>query len=69
MTDATPRDLTLKLDFLNQGDYTMELMRDGQNAERFAADYKREILDVNRNSSIPVHMVSGGGWAAVITEK
>jgi len=66
MTDATPRDLSLKLDFLEEGNYTMDLVKDGKNAGRNAEDYKMEVHEVNMNSVIQIHMVSGGGWAAKI---
>jgi len=66
MTDDTPRDMNIKLDFLESGTYTMEIMKDGMNAEHHAQDYKKEIIKVDQNSVIPIHMVSGGGWAAII---
>ena len=66
MTDDTPRDMNLKLDFLGSGTYTMEIMKDGMNAAHHAQDYKKEIIEVDKNSVIPIHMVSGGGWAAKI---
>jgi alpha-glucosidase len=66
MTDATPRDLLLKLDFLEEGNYTMVLIKDGKNAGRNAEDYKLEVQEVNMDSVIPIHMVSGGGWVAKI---
>ena len=47
----------------------MEIMKDGLNADHHAEDYKRELIEVNQNSVVPVHMVSGGGWAAKIVEK
>ena len=69
MTDDSPRDFELKLDFLSAGTYTMEIMKDGVNAAHHAQDYKREVIEVNQNTIIPVHMVSGGGWAARIMKK
>jgi alpha-glucosidase len=47
----------------------MEIMKDGLNAAHHAEDYKKEIIEVNRNSMVPIHMVSGGGWAAKIKTK
>ena len=69
MTDDTPRDFNIKLDFLKAGSYTMEIMKDGLNAEHHAQDYRREIIEVTKDSVIPIHMVSGGGWAARIMIK
>ncbi len=68
MTDDTPRDFELKLDFLGSGTFSMEIMKDGLNAAHHAEDYKKEVIEVNRNSIVPIHMVSGGGWAAKIME-
>ncbi len=69
MTDDSPRDFNVKLDFLDEGSYTMIIMKDGVNAEHHAQDYKRETIEVTRDSVIPIHMVSGGGWAASIIAK
>ncbi|MCA0931451.1 glycoside hydrolase family 97 protein [Lutimonas saemankumensis] len=67
MTDNTARSFTLSLDFLPvDKTYKMEIFKDGVNASRHAEDYKKEILEVDRNSIIPVNMVSGGGWIARI---
>ncbi len=66
MTDDSPRDFNLKLDFLGAGTYTMELMKDGINAERHAEDYIKDQIQVDQHTVIPIHMVSGGGWAAKI---
>jgi alpha-glucosidase len=66
MTDDTPRKFDIKLEFLELGDHQMEFFKDGMNASKYAEDYKREIIDVNRNSTIPIDMVSGGGWVAII---
>lgn len=66
MTDDTARDFDIKLDFLSPGPHQMELFKDGINAEMHAEDYKREIIDVDQNSIIPVSMVSEGGWVAII---
>ncbi|WKK67191.1 glycoside hydrolase family 97 protein [Lutimonas zeaxanthinifaciens] len=67
MTDSTARSFELSLDFLPvDKNFKMEIFKDGVNASRHAEDYKREILDVDRNSVMPVNMVSGGGWIARI---
>lgn len=66
MTDGTARNFDIKLDFLSPGSYQMEIFKDGINAEMHAEDYKREIIEVNQNSVIPINMVSEGGWVAII---
>jgi alpha-glucosidase len=66
MTDWTPREFTIDLSFLDEGQYTMTVMKDGINADRYAQDYKREQQMVTRTNKIPLKMASGGGWAAII---
>ncbi len=67
MTNWEPRELELSLSFLGEGPYTMEVFKDGINADRFAEDYQRETLEVDGNSTITAKMGPGGGWAAIIS--
>ena len=67
MTDWTSRDLELDLSFLKEGNYKMEVYRDGINANRYAEDYKIDAMEVNRESKIIAKMAPGGGWSAIIT--
>ena len=67
MTDWTPRNLELDLSFLKKGDYTMQVYKDGINADRFAEDYKIDEIQVNQNSKIKAEMSGGGGWTAIIS--
>lgn len=69
MTNWTARDLTIDLSFLNDGDYTMQVWKDGINADRNAKDFKMETISVNRNSKIKISMTTGGGYVAVIAKK
>jgi alpha-glucosidase len=65
MTDWTPRELELNLSFLKEGTYSMEVFKDGINADRFAEDYTLKRLEVNKNSKIS----AGGGWTAIISKQ
>ncbi|MFD2292862.1 glycoside hydrolase family 97 protein [Mariniflexile gromovii] len=69
MTDWTSRKLELDLSFLKEGNFKMEVFRDGKNANRFAEDYKIDIIEVNKDSKITAEMSAGGGWAAIISIK
>jgi len=62
MTSWSARDLTLPLDFLDEGVYKATICQDGVNADRYAADYIL-IKDkfVNRNDILPIHLAPGGG--------
>ena len=68
MTDWTPRELELDLSFLDDGTYTMELFKDGANAERYAEDYKIATKEVTKNSKVTAKMSSGGGWVAILSK-
>ncbi|WP_346758398.1 glycoside hydrolase family 97 catalytic domain-containing protein [Agaribacillus aureus] len=66
MTDWEKRDLDIDFSFLGDKEYTMEIYRDGANAERYASDYKKTTKKVNKDSKETIHLASGGGWVARI---
>lgn len=66
MTNWTPRELEIDLSFLGEGNYQMEVFRDGANAAKVGRDYKRELLPVPDNRKIKIRMAPGGGWTARI---
>ncbi len=69
MGDWSPRDLTLKLDFLPEGKWSMKSMSDGRNAHREATDNIIETSTVNSGDTINLHLAPGGGWVAILTPK
>jgi alpha-glucosidase len=69
MTNWTGRDLSLDLSFLDEGEYTMQIWKDGINADRNAKDYKMETMAVNKQSKVKMSMTTGGGWVAIISKK
>ena len=64
MTNWDPRELTIDLSFLDEGDYRAVIFKDGINADRQASDYKKEERTVNRSDQITIGLSPGGGWAA-----
>ena len=66
MTDWTPRDLTISLDFIGEGTHSASIFADGINARKDATDYKHTVQTVTRNDRLSLHLSSGGGWAAII---
>ncbi len=66
MTDWSPRELTVDLSFLPQGDFTMEFFQDGPNADRYASDFEQGQKKVSRGQKIRIRLAPGGGWAARI---
>jgi len=69
MTDWKAREMELDLSFLPAGNYSMEIFRDGINADRHAQDYKHLSQEVKQGDKIRISMVSGGGWLAKISPR
>ncbi len=68
MTDWSPRSLELDLSFLPAGNFTIQVWKDGVNADRHAADFQQEKQNVSASSIMKIEMASGGGWAAIISK-
>ncbi|BAV10272.1 alpha-glucosidase [Filimonas lacunae] len=69
MTNWTARSLTIPLTFLENGQWQMQALKDGVNANNHAADYTIENATVTVGASITIELSSGGGWSAVLTKK
>ena len=66
MTGWDSKSLELSLDFLPEGEYTVEIFVDGANAYRIARDYKKVVSTLPADRNLSVHMAPGGGFAAII---
>jgi alpha-glucosidase len=66
MTGWDPKSLELSLDFLPEGEYTVEIFVDGANAYRLARDYKKVVSSLPADRKLTVHMAPGGGFAAIV---
>jgi alpha-glucosidase len=63
MCDWKERDITLKFNFLNTGQYKATICRDGINADRYAADYIIEKdIPLKKDDEIRIHLSPGGGF-------
>lgn len=63
MTNWTERDIELDFSFLGEGEvYRATLFKDGANANKQAADYKKETFIVTRDSGQKIHLAPGGGF-------
>lgn len=69
MTDWNARTLYFNADFLGEGEYTMNVWKDGINADKHAADFAKETITITKASKIEVNMAPGGGWVAIISKK
>jgi len=67
ITDWTSRDMDLDLSFLPAGNYSMEIFKDGINADKYAEDYKHLKTNVKSGDKMKIHLAPGGGWAARIS--
>ena len=66
MTNWTERDLDLPLDFLSTEKYQAKLYLDGDDADRFPKHVKIDSRAVERQSSLKIHLATGGGCAVSI---
>jgi len=66
MSNWTARELTLDFSFLGEGAYHATVFKDGINADRFATDYKREVINISSGDTLTIQLSNGGGWAARI---
>ena len=67
LTNWDARELLLDLSFLGEGNWTMEIFRDGANADKAARDFAHEIVRVPADRKVNIKMAPGGGWVARIT--
>lgn len=61
------RIVTLDLNFLGEGDWKVELFKDGVNVQRHAEDYHRTFGPAE--GTMTVEMAPGGGFAAIFTKE
>lgn len=69
MTNWDARDMTLDLSFIGEGEYELEIFRDGVNADKAARDYKKESASLPADRQLSIHMAPGGGFVARISKK
>ena len=65
MTDEQPRSFNIDLSFLDQGSYTLQLYRDGANADQYAEDYRYDEQEITSESELVIELATGGGWVGV----
>ncbi|NLG85202.1 MAG: glycoside hydrolase family 97 protein, partial [Firmicutes bacterium] len=67
MTDWTPRELVIPLEFLGEGQYIAEIYADAEDADRNpqAVEIRREVVEAG--GRMRVRLASGGGLAVIFT--
>lgn len=68
MTDFSSRSFDVPLSFLDEGQYSITVFKDGINAGRRAEDYAKETFIVTNKSTITIQMAPGGGYACRISK-
>jgi alpha-glucosidase len=68
MTDFTARSFDVPLSFLDEGQYSVTIFKDGINADRRAEDYASETFTVTNRAILNLRLASGGGFACRITK-
>jgi alpha-glucosidase len=69
MTDWEARDINLKFDFLDEGEYKATICKDGINADRYASDYILIDTLVKKDEEMKIHLAPGGGFLIRLIKK
>jgi alpha-glucosidase len=68
MTDWEERYMNISFDFLEEGEYSLQVWQDGVNANKHAADYQVKSLTIDKNTILPIHLAKGGGWVGILSQ-
>ena len=66
MADWTARELTIPLNFLEEGNHVAEICSDGINADRYPSDYIINKSTLTNKQTLTIKMSPGGGFLARI---
>ena len=64
ITNWDPKEFEIVFDFLEDGEYQMEFIEDGINADTRAIDYLKRSLTITKGDSLHIKLAPGGGWVA-----
>jgi len=67
MTNWDARSFTIPLTFLEGKKYKIEILKDGINVGKHAADYQLFTEEINKGDKLQVDMAAGGGYTAILT--
>lgn len=68
ITNWDPKEFEIVFDFLDDGEYQMEFIEDGINADTRAIDYLKKSKTITKGESININLAPGGGWVARIVK-
>jgi len=64
ITNWDPKEFEIVFDFLDEGEYAMEFIEDGINADTRAIDYLKRSQTITKGDSVNIRLAPGGGWVA-----
>ena len=64
ITNEEERLLDIPTDFLKPGNYRLEAIEDGINANARAEDYKKTEKNIKSGETLKLKLAAGGGWVA-----
>ena len=68
ITNWDPKEFEITFDFLEDGEYQMEFIEDGINADTRAIDFLKKSNTITKGDSINIKLAPGGGWVARIVK-
>jgi len=68
ITNWNPKEFEITFDFLEDGEYHLECIEDGINADTRAIDYMKKSKKVTKDDSLRIKLAPGGGWIARIVK-
>jgi len=66
ITNDQSREINVDFSFLNEGNFTAQLVKDTPNSDRIGTDYLFDTLPITKNSKLTLKMASGGGFIICI---
>lgn len=70
MTGSLAQTISMDLSFLGEGQFEMELWRDGENTRTDGTNYEYfKEASINANMKYIISMAEGGGWAAIVRKR
>ncbi|MBL7732697.1 MAG: glycoside hydrolase family 97 protein [Chitinophagaceae bacterium] len=69
LNNSTTREITIPLDFLKSGSYTITVCKDGVNAHNYGSDYSLTTSVINAGSKLTLKMAPGGGFLVRLIKK
>jgi alpha-glucosidase len=67
MTNWDARTFNIPLTFLDGKKYKIEILKDGVNVDKHAADYTLSAQEISKGETLAIPMAAGGGYVAILS--